>query len=56
VTVPHLHWKVTGQQPDRVYKRARGWLDEDRDSYWRWLRDGSDADVATVKAVLRETT
>jgi hypothetical protein len=48
VSVPHLHYKLTGQPSDRVYARAEAWLDEDRASYWRWLREDADDDVGIV--------
>ena len=48
VKVPHLHYKVLGQPPDEIYRRAHKWLDEDRESYWRWLREDSQDDVDKV--------
>jgi hypothetical protein len=52
VQVPHLHWRLTGGQPDKVYQRAERWLDGDREAYWDWLRIGADHDVETVKKVV----
>lgn len=56
IQVPHLHYKVTGQPSDAVYERAHGWLTQDRESYWRWLREDSDAAVEIVRKVVSRGT
>lgn len=56
VKVPHLHYLITGEARDSVYERAQGWLDGDRDTYWAWLRDQSDADVETVRKLVKRET
>lgn len=52
VKVPHLHYRLTGAPSDSVYERAQGWLDEDRDNYWKWLREQSEADVERVRGAM----